>query len=78
MSRINEKLGLKAAGKRARLNSLSGVQCPACPHRDVTSNVVHRRLSWRCAWCGHGWEPTAEEIAAYNGRVRERDRIEVA
>lgn len=77
MSRINEKLGLKPAGQRARMNSLSGVQCPNCPHRDVVSNTVSGRLVWLCGWCGNVWTPTAQEIAEYNQYVRQRDRISV-
>lgn len=77
MSRINEKLGIKAGGARARLNALSGVPCQRCPHRDVISNVIHRRLTWMCGWCSHSWHPTTEEVEAYNARVRARDRIEV-
>jgi hypothetical protein len=75
MSRINEKLGIKPAGARARLSSLSGVDCRSCGHVDVISNVIHRRLLWMCGWCSEAWEPTPAEIQAYNGRVRERDRI---
>lgn len=75
MSRINEKLGLKAAGARARLNSLSGVPCPECGGRHTISNKVHGQLRWCCGFCSHGWQPTAEEVVAYNQRVRERDRI---
>jgi hypothetical protein len=75
MSHINEKLGLRPAGARARLNALSGVACPRCPHHDVSSNIVHRELWWRCGWCSHGWHPTDEEIAAYNDRVRDRDHV---
>jgi len=86
MSRINEKLGLGAAGHRKRLDSLSGVKCPNCPHRDVAGYVVRgaagavssrSRHWWRCRACGHAWYPTFEEIATYNARVRERDRIAV-
>ena len=76
MSRINEKLGLKAAGARKRLNSLSGVGCPTCPHHDVTSNVIRGRLTWFCRGCSHAWEPTVAEVEAYNARVRAWDRIE--
>lgn len=77
MSRINEKLGLGPAGARKRMDSLSGVQCPNCPHRDVSANWVNRRWLWLCGWCGNTWTPTAADITAYNARVRERDRIEV-
>jgi ribosomal protein L37AE/L43A len=77
MSRINDKLGLGAAGHRKRLDALSGVKCPNCPHHDVISNTVSGRLVWLCGWCGNVWSPTAAEVAAYNVRVRERDRITV-
>jgi ribosomal protein L37AE/L43A len=75
VSSINSKLGIKPAGARARLNSLSGVACPQCPHTDTVSSLVHKRRLWTCGWCSHSWSPSAEEIAAYNNRVRERDRI---
>lgn len=76
MSRINAKLGLKPAGARRRLLALSGVPCQVCPHHDTTSNVINRVLRWTCGWCGHAWTPTLEELATYNARVRQRDRIE--
>ena len=75
MSRINEKMGLKAAGARARLNSLSGVACPECRGCHVISNKVHGHLLWLCGFCSYAWSPTVAEIGAYNRRVRERDRI---
>lgn len=75
MSRINEKMGFKPAGARKRLDALSGVACPNCPHHDVVSNTVSGRLVWMCAWCSNIWTPTEADIVAYNGRVRERDRI---
>lgn len=74
---INSKLGLKPAGHRARMDALSGIACPRCPHHDVVSNVIHGTLEWMCAWCGYGWTPTAADVTAYNARVRGRDRIEV-
>ena len=75
MSRINGQMGLKAAGARARLNSLSGVRCPRCKGQHVISNVIHRRLLWMCGFCSESWAPTLAEIQTYNGRVRDRDRI---
>lgn len=77
MSHINQKLGLKPAGTRARLNALSGVRCQVCPHVDVIANVINGVQLWMCGWCSHSWTPTSGELDAYNGRVRERDRIEV-
>lgn len=74
MTSINSKMGMKPAGKRKALNRLSGVACPTCHAPDVrpVGPKVHR---WFCVKCGEAWTPTAEEIAAYNNRVRERDRI---
>lgn len=77
MTTINQKLGLKPAGPRKRMDSLSGVKCPNCPHTDVVSNTVSGRLVWMCGWCSNIWTPTADEIAAYNVRVLARDRIPV-
>jgi transposase-like protein len=77
VSRINEKLGLRPAGARARMRCLSGVRCPACGHVHVVSNVIHGRLSWLCGACGHVWNPTPVEVQSYNGRVRDRDRIRI-
>lgn len=75
MSRINDKLGLKAAGARARLNSLSGVKCRMCPHSYVVSVVIHSALTWLCAFCGFSWRPTYAEVLSYNAGVRVRDRV---
>lgn len=75
MSHINEKLGLKSAGARHRLNALSGVQCPSCRGAHVMSNLISGRLLWMCGFCSESWEPTLVEIQKYNGRVRDRDRI---
>lgn len=77
MTSINRQMGLKPGGARRRMRSLSGVPCPTCRCVDVGSNVVHGTLRWTCHGCAHHWHPTAEEIAAYNARVRGRDRIEV-
>lgn len=77
MSRINEKMGMRPAGERARLRSLSGIRCPACDGRYVVSNVIHDRLTWTCGTCAHSWRPTLVDVQRYNGRVRERDRITV-
>lgn len=60
-----------------RMESLSGVHCPNCPHTDVVSNVVSGRLVWLCGWCGNVWTPTTADVDAYNARVRTRDRIAV-
>ena len=77
MSRINDKLGLRPSGSRARLNSLSGVACPECHHHYVVSAVIHEVLRWSCGFCAHAWTPTLADVQRYNGRVRERDRLTV-
>jgi len=76
---INSKMGFKPAGKRARLKALSGVTCPTCKAPDVRPTTTTGREGvrrWFCAKCGEAWTPTEAEIAAYNDRVRGRDRIE--
>lgn len=78
MTSINSKLGLKPAGARARLNSLSGVKCAAaCGHTDTVSVIIHKRLTWCCGWCSHQWQPSPAEVVAYNARCRPHDRIEI-
>ncbi len=85
MSSINQKLGLKPAGARRRLDSLSGVRCPNCGHTDTLSLYVRvpttarhpNRLQWTCRGCGQSRYPTVAEVVAYNQRVRPRDQIEV-
>jgi len=75
MTSINSKMGLRPAGKRTRLNALSGVPCPECKAVDVRPAVVHGVDRWTCAKCGHAWTPTPDDVTSYNGRVRDRDRI---
>lgn len=64
MSRINEKMGLKPAGKRAMMNlpddpaeraSLTAAQCPKCRQRGVRQNKNHGIQQRFCSWCGHTW-----------------------
>lgn len=59
MSRINEKLGLRRAGKRAVMKdagktaaaaAITSKQCPKCGHRWILHNVAKQRTL--CAWCG--------------------------
>jgi hypothetical protein len=61
---------------RARLRCLSGVQCADCGWYYVIRGEGKRAGWWTCGRCSKSWQPTAEEIAAYNGRVRQQDRIE--
>jgi len=69
MSRINEKLGLKPAGKRRMMNlpkdraqaaDLTAAQCPKCGQRGAIECLVHDRRRRFCTWCNHGWEPEEE------------------
>lgn len=75
MTSINSKMGLRPGGRRKVLNRLSGVACPDCQAVDVRPSLVRGIERWTCSRCGSGWEPSAEDVAAYNARVRERDRI---
>jgi len=74
---INDRMGLRPAGERARLRSLSGIDCPQCGARYVVSNVIHHVLRWTCGTCAHGWSPSLADVERYNDRVRERDRLKV-
>lgn len=65
----------KRSNNRPRLDSLSGIGCPVCPHHYVVSFLMHRRLIWLCGFCGHSWTPTRAAVAAYNNRVRGRDVV---
>lgn len=78
MTSINSKMGLRPAGKRAAMLRLSGVVCPTCAAPDVRRTASAGRdgqRRWFCAKCGETWTPTDADIADYNGRVRDRDRI---
>lgn len=68
MSRINEKMGFKPAGKRAFMklpddkaarNDLTSAKCPKCDRRGVREAVIHGRRLRTCAFCSHSWEPTS-------------------
>ena len=72
MSKINEKLGLRPAGKRAFMKlpklradavALTALTCPNCPHRWIIQNVIHGRLQRMCGRCSTSWYPdeAAEE-----------------
>ena len=66
MSRINEKLGLKPAGKRAMMNLpenrakaavITSAQCPACEARGQTrASQLSPGYLW-CPICNHHWKP---------------------
>lgn len=66
MSHINEKLGIKPAGKRAMMklptdralrNRVTSAVCPNCQQRRANlSKVKGREGSLWCTGCGHVWE----------------------
>lgn len=65
MSRINEKLGLKPAGKRSMMKLpasraeaavLTAIQCPSCARRGVRAMTVRGVRQYLCQWCSHLWE----------------------
>ena len=60
MSSINQKLGLKAAGKRRQMNlpksrsdaaAMTSRQCPHCGHAWVIQNAIRGVTKRMCAWC---------------------------
>ena len=72
MSRINDKMGLKPAGKRSMMklpvdkalrNRLTAAQCPACEARGAYLSKVAGREGWFvCSWCSHAWDPDAPAV----------------
>ncbi len=72
MSRINEKLGLKPAGKLAMMHlpsnrhaaaDLTSAKCPEC---GLTGAIEYLRFGERrraCTWCGAAWAPDPPEAA---------------
>jgi hypothetical protein len=65
MTHINEKLGLRAGGKRAMMklpsdhtlrSQLTAAICPACRQRYARLSHVQPDAFW-CAWCSHTWTP---------------------
>lgn len=65
-NKINQKLGLRPAGKRKMMNlpknrheasALTSAQCPGCTQRGVIENAVHGRRLRCCTWCGNTWTP---------------------
>jgi plasmid stability protein len=61
MSRINEKMGLKAqtrvrAATHAR-SIVSNARCPKCGCSHVIENVIHGKRRRMCGACGESWAP---------------------
>jgi ribosomal protein L37AE/L43A len=73
MTSINEKLGLKRAGKRwmmklpknlAERAALTSAQCPVCHERGIAEYVTGTGVTkWLCTWCAHTFTPTQTEQA---------------
>lgn len=68
MVTINEKLGLKRAGKRSMMNlpknraeaaALTSAQCPECQQRHARRSQTRPGSLW-CGWCSHIWTPEGE------------------
>jgi hypothetical protein len=66
---INEKLGLRPAGKRAMMKlpkdraravALTAATCPKCGQRGVRELTLHGQLKWCCSWCAHSWMPSVD------------------
>ena len=69
MTSINEKMGLKRAGKRAMMKlpkslheraALTATQCPDCGARGVMEFTAHGIVKRICTRCSHTWEPSPE------------------
>jgi hypothetical protein len=66
VSRINEKLGLGAAGQRRMMKLpadrqqrtvITSAVCPLCNRRGASVSKTVRGALW-CTWCAHTWTPT--------------------
>jgi hypothetical protein len=64
MTSINEKLGLKKAGKRSMMKlpklraeacALTAAQCPECGQRGVVAYASRGEQRRMCSWCGRSW-----------------------
>ena len=63
MTSINDKLGLKRAGKRSMMklptdtalrSRLTAALCPACGRRGAQLSRLHAGDVF-CTWCAHHW-----------------------
>lgn len=65
MTHINEKMGLKPAGKRSMMklpddramrSRLTAAKCPACSQRGANLSRLQPG-AFTCTWCSHTWIP---------------------
>ena len=67
MSHINQKLGLRAAGKRPMMknlpedralrNRVTSAKCPSCDRTGAHLSRLRGQEGWLvCSWCNHTWE----------------------
>jgi transcription elongation factor Elf1 len=69
MSTINEKLGLRRAGKRSMMKlpknraaaaKITAAECPHCHQRGKATISATKGLGWLfCTWCSHVYERPA-------------------
>lgn len=72
MSRINEKMGLRPAGKRAFMKlppnradaaALTSAKCPECGRRGARPSKTKGRGWAFCSHCSHVWQLPTETPA---------------
>ncbi len=66
MTSINDKMGLRPAGKRSMMklppdrdlrNRVTSAKCPACDLTGAHLSKLRDREGWLvCSWCQHTWE----------------------
>lgn len=81
MSHINEKMGMKPAGKRRQMKlptsraeaaRLTSTVCPNCPHRWIVNFAPFGVPMQMCAWCSTSWPVVAAVLVvlmAYGGFI---------
>lgn len=65
MTSINDKLGLKRAGKRSMMQlpkdraaavAITSAKCPECSHTGARASKTQPGKLY-CTWCNHIWDP---------------------
>jgi hypothetical protein len=65
MVTINEKMGLRRAGKRSMMKlpadqelrtRVTSARCPKCQRTGAQLSRLRPGFMW-CTWCAHTWEP---------------------